>query len=263
VIGPRARRLAPRAPAVSTAAGSFSGLGVPRAGIAGERTLLGTPITVDATWLLGLGLAAWTFADGVLPAEVPGRRTSAYVAAGTLAALLLLGSLVLHETGHWLAARRAGLPVTGLRLSLVGGALTLGAVPRTPAAEARIAVAGPLASLATAVVAALAHVVMVEAGADALAATVPAIVATGNVGLALVNLVPGLPLDGGRLLRAGLWRMTGDLAAATRVAGRLGRTLAGGLVGLAVIASASGDAAAATWAAMVALAIYLNAAAPA
>jgi Zn-dependent protease len=186
------------------------------------------------------------------------------VAAGALAALLLLGSLVLHETGHWLAARRAGLPVVGLRLSLVGGALGLGAAPRTPAAEAGIAVAGPLASLATAVAAALAHVVMVEAGADPLAATVSAIVATGNLALALVNLVPGLPLDGGRLLRAGLWRMTGDLPAATRVACRLGRGLAGGLLALAVIASASGDAAAATWAAMLALAIYLNApAAPA
>lgn len=262
MIDPLASRLGRRASAVSTAAGSFSALDVPHARRSlRELTLLGTPITVDVTGLLGLGLAAWTFADGVLPVEVPGRGMGAYVAAGTLAALLLLGSLVLHETGHWVAARRAGLPVIGLRLSLVGGALALDAAPRTPAAEARIAIAGPLASLATAVVAALAHVIMVEVGADPLAATIPAIVATGNLGLALVNLVPGLPLDGGHLLRAGLWRLTGSLPAATRVAHRLGRGVAGGLLGLAVVASASGDAAAATWAAMLALAIYLNASA--
>jgi Zn-dependent protease len=206
---------------------------------------------VDVTWLLGLGLATWTFADGVLPLHAPGRTTSEYVATGALAALLLFGSIVLHETGHWLVARRAGLPVTALSLSLVGGALALAAPPRTPGQEARIAVAGPLASLGAALACALVHVVLVEAGVDPLIAGVPAVVA-------LVNLVPGLPLDGGRLLRAALWRVSGDPAAATGVAHRVGRGVAATLLGLAVVVSASGDAAAATWAALLALTLHVS-----
>jgi Zn-dependent protease len=222
-------------------------------------TLRGVPITADITWLLGLGLAAWTFAGGVLPAAVPGRQTAEYTLAGSAAALLLLGSLVLHEGGHWMAARRAGLPVTGLRLTLMGGALTLGAAPRTPGAEARVAAAGPLASLGAAAGAALAHVVLVELDADPLLATVPALVVAGNLLVTAVNLLPGLPLDGGRVLRAVLWRATGDAAAATRVAHRAGRLVAGALVVLAVVASASGDAGVAVWAGLLAVALDVSA----
>ena len=254
MIDPFARPLAPGTTAASTR-GTFLAVGVPAVR---ELALLGTPVRVDITWLLGLGLATWTLADGVLPLDVPGREAGAYVAAGALAALLLCGSLVLHETGHWLVARRAGLPVTGLSLSLVGGALGLAAAPPTPGLEARIAVAGPLTSLGAAVAAALVHIVLVETGVDPLIAAVPGIVAAGNLGVALVNLVPGLPLDGGRLLRAALWRVSGDPAAATRVAHRLGRGLAATLLGLAVVASASGDAAAATWAALLALTLHVS-----
>ena len=233
----------------------------PAAAPAGRRsvrplTLFGVPLTVDLSWLFGLALATWTFADAVLPREAPGHQTSTYLAAGALAALLLLGSIALHETGHWLAARRAGLPVVGLTLSLIGGALVLGAAPRTAGAEARIALGGPLASLATAVIAALAHVVMVEAGADPVLATIPALVATGNLAITLVNLLPGLPLDGGRLLRAALWRLTGDTMTATRVALVLGYGLAAALGALALVASASGDTATALWASLLALAIW-------
>jgi Zn-dependent protease len=76
--------------------------------------------------------------------------------------------------------------------------------------------------------------------------------------VALVNLVPGLPLDGGRLLRAALWRVSGDPAAATGVAHRVGRGVAATLLGLAVVVSASGDAAAATWAALLALTLHVS-----
>jgi Zn-dependent protease len=245
----------PRGPAARAAIGLLPAT-VPPARRAGRPlTLLGVPLTIDLSWLFGLGLATWTFADGVLPREAPGHHTTTYVAAGALAALLLLGSVVLHETGHWLAAHRAGLPVVGLTLSLIGGALALGAAPRAPGVEARIALGGPLASLLAAATAALAHVVMVEAGADPLLATILALVATGNLAIALVNLLPGLPLDGGRLVRATLWRVTGDGATATRIAHGLGRALAVTLLALALVASASGDAVIALWAGLLALAL--------
>jgi Zn-dependent protease len=250
--------LAMRKPAARTATALFPAGAPPARRSVRPLTLLGVPLTIDLSWLFGLGLATWTFADAVLPREAPGHQTSTYVAAGALAALLLLASLALHETGHWLAARRAGLPVDGITLSLVGGALTLGAVPRTPGVEARIALGGPLASLATAATAAFVHVVMVEVGADPVLATIPALVATGNLALTLINLLPGLPLDGGRLLRATLWRISGDLTTATRVAHGLGRALAATLLVLALVASASGDAATALWAGILALALWLH-----
>src|SRR5438132_13495666 len=88
--------------------------------------VFGVALHLDVSWVFGLGLAAWTFSDAVLPLDVPDRTMTAYLLAGGSAALLVLGSLALHEAGHWLAASRAGLPVTRLALSLVGGALELG-----------------------------------------------------------------------------------------------------------------------------------------
>src|SRR6185503_13156176 len=78
--------------------------------------VLGVALRLDVSWVFGLGLATWTFADAVLPLDVPDRTESAYWLAGGAAAVLVLGSLVLHEAGHWLLARRAGLPVTRLAL---------------------------------------------------------------------------------------------------------------------------------------------------
>jgi Zn-dependent protease len=210
-------------------------------------SLFGVTLRLDVSWVFGLGLAAWTFADAVLPLDVPERTTTAYVTAGSVAALLVLGSLALHEAGHWLVARRAGLPVTRLALSLVGGTLELGAPPRTPASEVRIALAGPLASVLTAVVAGIAHVVLVESDADPLTASIAAVVAVANLAVALLNLLPGLPLDGGRVLKATIWAIAHDEARATHVATLAGRILAFALLALAVLASASGDAAAAIW----------------
>lgn len=215
--------------------------------------LFGVALRLDVSWVFGLGLAAWTFTDAVLPLDVPDRTPGAYAMAGTVAALLVVGSLALHEAGHWLVARRAGLPVTRLALSLVGGTLELGAAPRTAGSEVRIAVAGPLVSLLTAVLAAIAHIVLVESNADPLMASVAAVVGVANLAVAVLNLLPGLPLDGGRVLKAAVWGMSGDEARATHVAASAGRLLAGALLTLAVIASASGDAAAAIWSAALGL----------
>jgi Zn-dependent protease len=216
----------------------------------------GVPLRLDVSWVFGLGLATWTFADGVLPLEAPDRTTGAYTAAGALTALLVFGSLALHEGGHWLIARRAGLPVARLVLSLVGGSLELGAPPRSPATEFRLALGGPLASLATAALAAVVHVLLVEAGVDPLLTAVAAVVAVANVGVAALNLLPGLPLDGGRMLRAAIWATTGDEATATRLAVGAGRVLGSTLLVLAVVASASGDAATAIWSGALGLTIH-------
>jgi Zn-dependent protease len=227
-----------------------------RAATARGLVLFGAPLRLDVSCVLGVGLGAWTFADTILPAAAEGRPPVTYWAGGALTALLLLLSVALHEAAHCLAARRAGLGVHRIELSLVGGVTELSRPPDTPGLTLGIALAGPAASLAVAVATALGHIVLVEAGADALAAAATAILAVGNLGLALLNLIPALPLDGGHALRALLWRVTRRPVDATRMVKVAGRGVGGALLAIAVFSSASGDAAIALWAALLGCVIH-------
>jgi Zn-dependent protease len=209
--------------------------------------LFGVPLRIDISWPLGLALAAWTLAGGILPEAAPGRGMTAYAVAGAAGATLLMLSLALHEVGHCVAALRAGVQVTRVTLSLIGGACELAEAPCRPATDFRIAVAGPLTSVACALAAAVAHVLLVEDDADPLTAAVAAALVVGNALLAGLNALPGLPLDGGRIARAALWALSGREPWATRVCAITGRVVAAAMLGIALIASASGDAAAGVW----------------
>jgi Zn-dependent protease len=204
----------------------------------------------DLSCVFGALLTAWTFAAAFLPETDPGRSRAAYWTAGTVGALLVVASLLLHEIGHALAARGAGLGVARITLSFVGGTSEIAGVVRHARQELAIAAAGPLASLVVMVVAAVAHVIIVETAGPGLPATVAALVAVANLAVALLNAVPGLPLDGGRVLRAGLWGITGREDAATRVAAIAGRRFGELLIAAAVLASAFGFVALALWAAL-------------
>jgi Zn-dependent protease len=218
--------------------------------------VFGVPVRVDLSWLVGWGLATWTLGDSVMPALLPGRTPLAYGLAGGGAATVLLLSLAIHEAAHCVAARRTGLPVRRVTLSLFGGATECDTAPPSPGAAFRIAVAGPLASFAMAVTAAATHVVLVEQGADPLAATVAAIAAVGNLGVVLLNLAPGLPLDGGGILLAALWRLTGRQDRARRIAARTGTLVGAGVVGVAALAAVSGETALALWTGLVGFSIW-------
>lgn len=218
--------------------------------------LFGIPITLDISWPFAFALATWTFADSVLPAAAPGRGLAAYTSAGIVVAALLLLSLAVHEAAHGMAARQAGVGVTGVSLSMLGGATTLRDVPRTPGAAFRIAAAGPLASLVCALVAAIVHVVLVETDGDPLSIAAAAVVAMANLVVALINLLPGRPLDGGYILEAAVWKLTGRPARAAQLAAAAGRTIGGLAIGVALIASASGDVAAALWSGLLGLVMW-------
>lgn len=185
--------------------------------------VLGIPIKVHSSWFLVAVLITWSLAGGYFPQQYPRWATTTYWVVGAVTAVLFFASVVLHELGHSIVAIREKVPVRDITLFIFGGVAQIGNEPETPSAEFRIAIAGPLTSL---VVVGLSGLLSLGvAGAAPLAASF-SYLARINLTLALFNLIPGFPLDGGRVLRAILWKMGGRLRTATRWATWVGRGVA-------------------------------------
>ena len=172
-----------------------------------------------------LWLFTWSLATS-LPATVEGRSPAAYWLAGFGGALVLLASLVAHELAHVVVARRCGVAVVDITLWLVGGMSTLGGEATTPRAALRIAIAGPVISLVLAAGFGGLVVALHAVGAAPMVVGVVYWLGVTNLLMGLFNLLPGAPLDGGRVLRALLWRRRGDLVRAGLSAARTGQVLA-------------------------------------
>jgi Zn-dependent protease/predicted transcriptional regulator len=179
----------------------------------------GIPVRVHASWLVIYGLIAWSLAVGYFPQVLPAATPVTSWVSALLAALLLFVSVFLHELSHALVALRHGIPVSSITLHVFGGVSALQHEPDRPGAEIVIAVVGPLTSFAIAGVVAVLAALLQPGGT---AAAVMQYLVLVNVVVGLFNLVPGFPLDGGRVLRALLWKARGDLGWATRVASRTG-----------------------------------------
>ena len=197
-------------------------------------------VSVGVNWSLLAVAALLTFglAGGRYPIEAKGYSDGAYAAAGVVTAVLFLGSVLVHELSHALVARREGLQVDGISLWLLGGVTRIEGEAATPGAEVRISGSGPLTSFvlggAFLGFAALADTV----GVADLAVAVSAWLGTINILLAVFNVLPGAPLDGGRLVHAFVWWRNGDRFKATVAASRAGRVLGAMLIatGLALFA---------------------------
>lgn len=185
--------------------------------------ILGIPIRLHSSWFLIAALVTWSLASGYFPQEYPGWATAVYWAVGAVTAVLFFASVLLHELGHSVLALREKVPVRSITLFIFGGVAQIGREPPTAGAEFRIAVAGPLTSLA---LAGLAGLLRLAIPADAVPAAPVAYLGRINLMLALFNLIPGFPLDGGRMLRALLWGLGGNLRTATRWASWAGRGVA-------------------------------------
>jgi len=185
--------------------------------------VLGIPLELDYSWFLVFALLTWVLAVGHYPAEFKGWPPSLYWIMGAATAVMLFVSVLLHELGHSVVARRYKIPVRRITLFIFGGVSQIEAEAATAGADFRIAVAGPLVSLALAAFFAVLKPVVV--GVSPLLALVQYL-AYINVALALFNLIPGFPLDGGRGLRAIVWGLTGDFHRATRIAASVGRGFA-------------------------------------
>ncbi len=191
--------------------------------------VLGVPVFVAQTWFLFAAFVVLSYGPALAGEVGPAR---AYTAAAAFA-LLLLASVLLHEIGHCVVARAFGLPVRRITVTFLAGLTEITRPPQTPAREYAVAVAGPLVSLLLAGVG-FGTLPLLDEGS--LVRLLMEILAVTNAAVAVFNLLPGLPLDGGRVLRAALWRVTGDEDASMRAAAWAGRAVAVVVVPLVLLA---------------------------
>jgi Zn-dependent protease/CBS domain-containing protein len=201
---------------------------------------LGIPIYVHASWFVVFFLVSSSLATGYLPEMLPGLSVPRYWGMGGIAALLLFLSVLLHELGHSYVALRYKIPIKQITLFIFGGMAHMGKEPPSPRAEFLIAMAGPLVSFILGAVC-LSGAMAVDA--LPMRSTLQGLVVLGsllgmvNVQLGLFNLIPGFPLDGGRVLRAGLWALNKDFHRATSQASLagIGFGVVLGLIGAALM----------------------------
>jgi Zn-dependent protease/CBS domain-containing protein len=211
--------------------------------------LFGFSIRIDASWFVIAALIIWSLSSGYFPQVAPGLSQATYLGLAVVAMLGLFASLILHELAHSLVARRDGLGIGGITLFLFGGVAELKDDPKSPASEFRIALAGPAMSVGLAAICAIAA----QAAAASLGVLGPVLgyLAMINLVLALFNLLPAFPLDGGRVLRAWLWHRTGNMPDATRRASAVGTGIALVLMGLGVLSALSGGGFGGVWLALI------------
>ncbi|MCK2213774.1 site-2 protease family protein [Actinomadura sp. ATCC 31491] len=197
----------------------------------------GVEVGVNISVLVIVLILVAGLAFGQFPLAFPGRSVVAYLLAGLASAVLFLASLLAHELAHALVAKRNGIEVPRITLWLLGGVAELRSEPRTPGADLRIAIVGPLTSLACGVVSGA--LALVTGGAP-LVAGMFAYLAAVNVLLAVFNLIPAAPLDGGRVLRAALWARWGDRVRAAVAAARAGRVFGYALIALGFLQVVTG-----------------------
>jgi Zn-dependent protease/predicted transcriptional regulator len=196
--------------------------------------LFGVRIGINWSVLLIFALIVAGLAAGRFPLVAPDRSGTAHLLAALVAALLFFGSLLAHELSHAIVAQRNGIEVEGITLWMFGGVAKLEGEAASPGAELRIAGVGPLVSLVLGALFGLLWWVTGELLGDGLTREVLQWLAVINVALAIFNLAPAAPLDGGRILRALLWWRRGDRTSAAVTAARAGRLFGFLLVGLGV-----------------------------
>ncbi len=186
--------------------------------------IAGIDIFINVSWIIILVFLTYSLATGWFPASYPGFSSTTYFLLGLISALLLFVSVLLHELAHSLVARSRGLPVRSIVLFIFGGVSNIEQEPKSPGTEFLMAFVGPLTSL---LLGALAYVLALPLrGRDSPVEAVLTYLAVTNILLGLFNLIPGFPLDGGRVLRSIIWKVTGNPQMATRIATFVGQVFA-------------------------------------
>jgi Zn-dependent protease/CBS domain-containing protein len=193
--------------------------------------IAGIEIGINWSWLVLFALLVWTLESGIFPSTNPGLSHGTYIAMAIVATFFFVVSLLLHELGHALRARREGIEIEGITLWLFGGVAKFKGMFPTAGAEFRVGIAGPLVSLLLGVLFVLIALI------NGLPESVDGVVSwLGYINLSLLvfNMIPAPPLDGGRVLHSALWRFKGDFVWATRTAANVGRGFGYLLIALGV-----------------------------
>jgi Zn-dependent protease/predicted transcriptional regulator len=193
--------------------------------------LAGIPIGIQPLWLAIVALITWSLGAVYYPDQAPGIGPAAAYGLGLLSALLLFASILLHELGHAVVARRHGVEIEEIDLWLLGGVARMKGYPKAAGDELRFALAGPAVTLAIAAAFGLVGLALPASAPAAIRALVSYQLLI-NVVILAFNLLPAFPLDGGRAARALIWRRTGDLARATTTAASIGTGFGYGMVAL-------------------------------
>lgn len=221
--------------------------------------LFGVEISIHLSWLIISLLIAWSLATGAFPQLHAGLPAASYWIMAATVVLGLAASIILHELAHTLVGRAFGMSVHRITLFLLGGVAELEEEPRAPRAEILMAVAGPAMSLVLGLLFALAASTLQSIGAPREAVIALGYLATLNVVLAVFNLTPAYPMDGGRILRAAIWMSTGRPETATRVAARTSQALAGAFVLGGLVVVVTGHPGAGVWAILIGLFVLASA----
>ncbi|MFM9106729.1 MAG: site-2 protease family protein [Chloroflexota bacterium] len=207
-------------------------------------TIWGIPVGLHWSLLVVFALLVWSLAGSWLPEEYPTLGPGLSIALAALTAVLFFASILLHELGHARVAQREGIPVEGITLFIFGGVAQIGEQSRTPGEEFRIAAGGPVVSFV---------LFLLFQGLYALDRSVAVLAAPSewlariNLALLLFNLIPGYPLDGGRMLRAAVWKVSGNEATGWKVARASGQLVSIGLMGIGIWQIIRGDTANGVW----------------
>lgn len=209
--------------------------------------LLGFQVNIDLSWFLVVILITWSLAAGLFPQMYEGLTAPTYWTMGVAGALGLFCSIVLHELGHSVVARRFDVHMRGITLFIFGGVAEMTDEPPSATAEFFIAIAGPIVSAVLGTTLLAAGFAM--SAADAPAAVTGVMLYLGWINLILVafNMIPAFPLDGGRVLRAALWQARGDLRWATRITATIGGVFGFVLIALGVFSFVSGNVIGGVW----------------
>ncbi len=213
--------------------------------------LMGFEVGIDPSWIILAVLVAWSLSTGYFPFEVQGLSMRTYWIMGFVGAAGLFASIIAHEFCHSLMARRSGMEMKGITLFIFGGVAETGAEPPSPMDEFLIAVVGPVSSLLMAGV--FYGLQDYATGADwpQTVGGVLGYLGMINLYLALFNLAPAFPLDGGRILRAVLWGWKGSLRRATRISSRIGSGFGVALIIFAVMQVLGGNFVGGMWLALI------------
>ncbi|NIR58844.1 MAG: CBS domain-containing protein [Gammaproteobacteria bacterium] len=184
--------------------------------------ILGFAVRLDASWILIAVLLTWSLGQGLFPYYYPDLSAPTHWVMGVAGALGLFVSIIAHELSHSVVARRFGLPITGITLFIFGGVAEMQEEPPNARSELYMAAAGPLASVVIGLLCYGLYATGTSLAWPVTVAGVTGYLAFINIVLAVFNMVPAFPLDGGRVARAALWGWRGDIDWATRIVSRLG-----------------------------------------